>query len=115
MAADKTNIQMVNVQDGVTNNMYPLTNADIVNVTPQNNVPADATNSQAVFDSLGSLAFDNGENLIYLGESEEDDDLNLGNSEIDDTKESTATTYSSKKISELLEALKLEILAEISK
>ena len=114
MAKDKTKIQMVNVHNGITDNIYPLTNADIVNVIPQNNVPANATNTQAVFDNLGSLAFDDGENLIYLGESEEDDDVNLGNSEIDDTQVSSVTTYSSKKISELLEALKAEILAEIS-
>lgn len=98
------NIQLKQVSGGETTNINPITTAKNTSVTPNNNVPSTATDSQAVFDSLGEMAFSDGSNIAYLSESS-DYDGTLPDSEIDDTTTSVSSTWSSSRLKTIFELL----------
>ena len=114
MSVIYNHVQMGSVdKDGNVNIMYPITTAeDVVIKNVNGNLPENVSNIQELSETLGDMAFEQGEALVYIGE-EETVDLELSNSEIDDRHVSSVTTYSSKKIRELLQMMKGEILTEI--
>ena len=86
--------------DGNVNVLYPITQSRDVSIEMSNgSIPSGANTVQRVIDKLGDLAFNSGESVVYLDESEESDS-EVPNSEIDDGRISSAYTWSSKKLEE---------------
>ena len=107
-------VQIKNVENGVSSNIYPLTKASNATVTPNNNVPTSATDAQAVFDNLGEMAFNDGSELVYISStatatvSEDETEEYTGvlpDSEINDSTTSAASTWSSSKLKSIFELL----------
>ena len=97
------NIQLSKTNsDGTIDKFDPITKASNVSVTPTNNIPESVSNVKDVVEALGSLAFNNGDDMVYLetDTSELPDPTNL--SEIDDTQVSQVLTWSSSKISSVI-------------
>lgn len=105
MAAKNLNVRIIDIHDdGTQFNINPFTKSDNVSVTPSNNIPETVSNVQEVFSSLGKLAFDDGDNFVYIGSTEDEDSLERV-SEIDDEQVSLALTWSSNKIETKLNEL----------
>ena len=98
MASYKNHIVLSSIEEnGDVNEIYPITDADDVNIKRNNSqVPSGVVNVQQLADKLGSGAFTNKENLVYVGDSENE----LITSEIDDNTENKVSTWSSSKIKE---------------
>lgn len=101
-------------KDGNLTVMYPVTKGEDVILSSTNaSLPEGIDTVQKLADSLQDMAFNSGDQLLYMGEGEELSDT-FAISEIDDTNVSVATTYSSQKINELLDTLKAELRAEFT-
>lgn len=106
MAATDDNFQMREMERGsFTRNLYPITKAENVNVTVANNIPPNANTAKKVFEKLSELAFDDGTDLVYLGGGESQYEGLVPESEIDDTKASASSTWSSAKLKQIFELL----------
>ena len=114
MATNNYNIQLTHIEDAQQHNLYPVSKSSNIQVIPQNNIPSSATNAQAVFDNLGEMAFNDGDDMVYLGESDEGFQL-PSTSEIDDSQISLVYTWSSQKIEDSLNrTITLEFACEDS-
>ena len=108
------NIQMKKKQGSNSDSLYPITKDSNIKSSSSNaNLPSGTQTAKDVFDSLGKMAFDNGEKLIYLDDQVQTDanDL-LGTTEINDDDVSTTTTWSSSKLKALFEQLGIDFSAE---
>ena len=72
MASYNNDIVLSSIEEnGDVNEIYPITDADDVNIKRNNSqVPSGVVNVQQLADKLGSGAFTNKENLVYVGDSE---------------------------------------------
>ena len=116
MATKKLNVQLVNLRkDGTVDHMNPLTTSKNVSVIPQNNIPSKATNTQLVFNALGAIAFEGGdEEVVFIGK-DESEDIQMPDSEINDLYVSEVYAWSSKKVySYLQQATFIEYVDESS-
>lgn len=108
------NIQMRNKQGSNSDSLYPITKDSNIKSSSSNaNLPSGTQTAKDVFDSLGKMAFDNGDKLIYLDDQVQTDanDL-LGTTEINDDDVSTSTTWSSAKLKALFEQLGIDFTAK---
>lgn len=95
MVSKNYNVQLVNINsDGTQDNINPITNSGNIRVTPQNNIPSEATDLGKLLNLLGILAFKD--------------------TQIDDNQVSTELTWSSSKLTELLTDIdnRLKVLEE---
>ena len=99
------NIKINNKINGSKDTLYPITKADNVKIASTENLPSGMTTSEDVFNALGDMAFDDGDNLIYLG-SEAATGSDVGTyTEVNDNTVSTTSTWSSAKLKQLFESL----------
>lgn len=105
MASKKLNVQLIKMQeDGSMDKINPFTTSKNVSVIPQNNIPSSATDTQSVFNALGSIAFEGGDNdVVFIGYPDSEEDMLIPKSEINDEMVSVAYTWSSLKIDSYLE------------
>lgn len=99
MGTTYDHVQLSSVDsNGNVNVLYPINTATDVSIDVNNNaIPSSVKNLQNLVDNIGSMAFNQGEDFVYLGEST-DYNGELSNSEISDNSISTITTWSSSKI-----------------
>lgn len=85
---------------GNVNVLYPVNYASDVQVDKSKNkvIPSSISNLQELLNNIGEMAFSNGNDLVYLGNSTDFPDEAIS-TEIDDSKTDLAYTWSSKKIS----------------
>lgn len=107
MATTYNHVQMGTVDaKGNINVMYPITTGEDVSIKRTNTkIPTSVTNTQELANKLGKMAFEDGDDVIFLGSSAEYDGA-VVDSEIDDTRVSDVTTFSSSKIMKLINELK---------
>ena len=98
-------VQMQRVVKKVKSNVYPITVPKNVNVTPNNKIPSSATNMQKVLDSMGSMAFSNGDDVVYIEDGSDGGNMVEPVTEVDDSVVSLTKTWSSAKIKALFELL----------
>ena len=104
------NTQIQVVKNGVSDNYYPVTTASNTTVTSSasSNIPSSANTVQKALDALGELAFDDGDNLVYLSSGTSGSNSGLPtDTEVDDSTVSSSKTWSSAKIKTLFEKLGL--------
>ena len=105
MATTYNHIQLGVVDaNGNVNVLYPVNTAGDVSVDKSNNerIPSSVTNVQDMLDTIGTMAFDDGEDLVYLGTGE-DYSGEIATSEINDDDKSYVSTWSSKKLNSHVE------------
>lgn len=98
-------VQMQRVVKKVKSNVYPITVPKNVNVIPNNKIPSSATNMQKVLDSMGSMAFSNGDDIVYIEDGSDGGNMAEPVTEVDDSVVSLTKTWSSAKIKALFELL----------
>lgn len=98
-------IQMQRVVNKAKSNIYPITVPKNVNVTPKNKIPSSATNMQKVLDSMGDMAFSNGDDVVYITDGSDAGSFEAPVTEVDDSVVSLTKTWSSAKIKALFELL----------
>ena len=110
MAVIYNHVQMGIVDaKGDVNVMYPLNTAEDVSLkkTTNESIPTDVETLQDLTDNIGKMAFDSGSNVVFFDSAEaSESDATLSTSEIDDSKVSLASTYSSSKIMQLINEVK---------
>ena len=91
--------QLAAVQDnGDVTVIYPVNTAKDVSVETSNAaIPSSVKNMEDLIGKMKDMAFKSGNDMVYLGESSTDDDITV-DSEIDDEKTSTTSTWSSNNI-----------------
>lgn len=78
--------------------LYPINTANDVTIDNTNSsLPASVSNAQELIDNLGNMAFDDGEELVYITDGANYDGT-LITGEINDDDVSLSTTWSSNKI-----------------
>lgn len=89
---------------GTVNVLYPINTAEDVSIDRKNNssLPVGVENVQNLADNIAAMAFEDGSNLVYLGTTDNYSGQNP-ESEINDNVESTASTWSSKKLNSHVE------------
>lgn len=100
-------------KDGLKS-MYPINSAIDVTVDPSVNSTLSESDIDLneIIKKLGKMAFNNGDNVVYVGESEESD-VPEAISEINDNVVENETTWSSAKISDSLKYKSLGILVTV--
>ena len=88
--------QLAAVQEnGDVNVIYPINTAKDVSVESKNSsIPSSVKNMEDLVNSMKDMAFNNGNNMVYLGSSTVAPEAS-SMSEIDDEKTSTTSTWSS--------------------
>ena len=104
MASKKLNVQLIRMQkDGSKDQINPFTTSKNVSVIPQNNIPSSATDTQSVFNALGAIAFEGGdEDVVFIG-SDESEDVVMPESEVNDEIVSVSSAWSSQKVNSFLQ------------
>ena len=99
MGTTYEHVQLSSVDsNGNVNVLYPINTATDVSIDVKNDtIPSSVKNVQDLVDNIGSMAFNNDSDLVYLGDST-DYDGEIPNTEISDNNISEITTWSSSKI-----------------
>lgn len=99
------NYQIQQVVNKQKTNVYPVTTPENVTVTPANKIPSSATTMKKVLDSMGSMAFSNGDDVVYIEDASDGGTMATPTTEVDDSVVSLTKTWSSSKIKALFELL----------
>ena len=99
------NIKINNKNNGSKDILYPITKASNIEINDTSNLPSGVTTSEGVFNALGDMAFEDGDDLLYIG-SESTAGSDVGSyTEVNDDTVSTTSTWSSAKLKQLFESL----------
>lgn len=102
MATIESHVQISVVdKNGNVNILFPITNGKDVRLDTTENeaIPAGVRNVQTLVDNLKDMAFEDGENVVRVGFTDEEfDPSKIVSSEIDDSTTSLASAWSSKKV-----------------
>ena len=100
MATTYEHVRLSNVdENGNVDVMYPVNTGDDVSITPSANTPESSTTVQKLVNNISSMAFENENNMLFLGYGEIP---NLVSTDINDDETTTTSTWSSDKLNSLI-------------
>ena len=109
MGTTYKHVQLSNVKNnGDVEVLYPVNAGSDVSIdnTQNNVIPSNVKNVQDLVNNISSMAFESRENMVFINNSDASTyDGVVSDSEIDDTKISTVSTWSSKKLSDDIDNL----------